>query len=272
MGIEDLIRGGAMTAFGGGRISEVDASRPLLALNPRDMVVEADTTDPVKFVVVHTQTNEASIELRLHENANVSLTEVYLAEAFAEVRISQAAGSRCRIVAAELRSANVAYRINLEGRGAESELAAVFTASGSEHCTIDLVTNHLVSDCKSNSLVKGVASGRSTGEFRGMVYVAQDAQRTDAQQQSRNIELGEAHIVTMPQLEIYADDVRCSHGATVGQIDDGAVFYMRQRGLDEKDARRLQIEGFVNDVAGRCDVAEIAEILSEEIAAKLEKL
>ena len=145
-------------------------------------------------------------------------------------------------------------------------------ASDSEHCTIDLTTNHLVSDCKSDSLVKGVASGRSTGEFRGLVYVAPDAQRTDAQQQSRNIEIGDAHIVTMPQLEIYADDVRCSHGATVGQLDDDAVLYMRQRGLSEKDARRLQTEGFVNDVASRCDVEAVAEMLTEEIAAKLEKL
>lgn len=272
MGIEDLIKSGALTAFDGGKISGVDASRPLLALNPRNMVVEADTTAPVKLVIVHTQTNEASVELRLGENAQLSLTEVYLAEAFAEVRISQASGSRCRIVTAELRSANVAYRINLEGRGAENELSAVFVASDSEHCTIDLTTNHLVSDCKSDSLVKGVASGRSTGEFRGLVYVAPDAQRTDAQQQSRNIEIGDAHIVTMPQLEIYADDVRCSHGATVGQLDDDAVLYMRQRGLSEKDARRLQTEGFVNDVASRCDVDAIAEMLSEEIAAKLEKL
>ncbi len=272
MGIEDLIKSGALTAFDGGKISGVDASRPLLALNPRNMVVEADTTAPVKLVIVHTQTNEASVELRLGENAQLSLTEVYLAEAFAEVRISQASGSRCRIVTAELRSANVAYRINLEGRGAENELSAVFVASYSEHCPLDLTTNHLVSDCNSDSLVKGVASGRSTGEFRGLVYVAPDAQRTDAQQQSRNIEIGDAHIVTMPQLEIYADDVRCSHGATVGQLDDDAILYMRQRGLNEKDARRLQTEGFVNDVANRCDVEEVAEMLAEEIAAKLERL
>lgn len=272
MSIEDLINSGAVTAFGGGKISGVDTSHPLIAINPRNMVVEADTVVPAKLVIVHTQTNEASVELRLSENAQLSVTDVYLAEAFAEVRISQAAGSRCRIVTAELRSANVAYRINLEGCEAENELSAVFLASGSEHCTIDLTTNHLVSDCRSNSLVKGVASGRSTGEFRGMVYVAQDAQRTDAQQQSRNLEIGDAHIVTMPQLEIYADDVRCSHGATVGQLDDDAVLYMRQRGLSEKDAWRLQTEGFVNDVAGRCDVAEITEILAEEIAAKLQKL
>lgn len=272
MGIEDLIKSGTLAAFAGGKISGGDASRPLLALNPRNMVVEADTTAPVKLVIVHTQTNEASVELRLGENAQLSLTEVYLAEAFAEVRISQASGSRCRIVTAELRSANVAYRINLEGRGAENELSAVFVASDSEHCTIDLTTNHLVSDCKSDSLVKGVASGRSTGEFRGLVYVAPDAQRTDAQQQSRNIEIGDAHIVTMPQLEIYADDVRCSHGATVGQLDDDAILYMRQRGLNEKDAWRLQTEGFVNDVANRCDVEEVAEMLAEEIAAKLERL
>jgi Fe-S cluster assembly protein SufD len=104
-----------------------------------------------------------------------------------------------------------------------------------------------------------------------MVYVAQDAQRTDARQTSRNIEIGrEAHIVTKPQLEIYADDVKCSHGATVGQLDSEAVLYMRQRGLSEAQAKRLQIEGFLKDVV--MSLGELGEVLAEELTAKLETL
>ena len=111
------------------------------------------------------------------------------------------------------------------------------------------------------------------GEFCGMVYVAPDAQRTDARQQSRNILLSRtARITTQPQLEIYADDVKCSHGATVGQMDSEAVLYMRQRGLSEVQARRLQIEGFVGDVVRRCGVEPLCETMMEAVRAKMEKL
>ena len=104
-----------------------------------------------------------------------------------------------------------------------------------------LRVSHNVGLCTSNSLVKGVAGGSASCEFNGLVYVAQDAQNTDARQTSRNIVLGdEARIVTKPQLEIYADDVKCSHGATVGQLDDDAILYMRQRGLSEAQAPRLR--------------------------------
>ena len=104
-----------------------------------------------------------------------------------------------------------------------------------------------------------------------MVYVAQDAQRTDARQTNRNIEIGpDAKIITKPQLEIYADDVKCSHGATVGQMDSDAVLYMRQRGLSEQQARRLQIEGFVNDIV--MQAGEMGEVMSELMTSKLEKL
>ena len=101
--------------------------------------------------------------------------------------------------------------------------------------------------------------------------MAEDAQRTDARQTSRNVEIGrEAHIITKPQLEIYADDVKCSHGATVGQLDGEAIFYMRQRGLSEVQAKRMQIEGFLRDVV--LPLGEFGEALAEELTAKLETL
>ena len=141
-----------------------------------------------------------------------------------------------------------------------------------EHCVVRLRTNHNVPDCRSNSYIKGVAGGTAVGEFCGLVYVAPDAQRTDAQQQNRNILLSEtARITTQPQLEIYADDVKCSHGATVGQMDSEAILYMRQRGLSEAQARRVQIEGFVGDVVRRCGIEPLCEAAMEAVVAKLEK-
>ena len=111
------------------------------------------------------------------------------------------------------------------------------------------------------------------GEFRGLVYVAPDAQRTAARQTSRNVVLGdEARITTRPQLEIYADDVKCSHGATVGQMDEDALLYMRQRGLSEAQARALLMEGFVADVVRRCGVEQLHEVLMRGVGEKLERM
>ena len=133
--------------------------------------------------------------------------------------------------------------------------------------------SHNVPDCSSRSLVKGVAGGEATGAFQGLVYVAPGAQRTDAQQTSRNVELSTgARIVAKPQLEIYADDVKCTHGATVGQMDDEAILYMRQRGLSEQQARRLQMEGFVAAIAAHCAVEPLCEELYRRIVTKLERM
>lgn len=142
---------------------------------------------------------------------------------------------------------------DLAENGCESNLYGLWFGTGTERTDVNLRVNHLVADCNSFELVKGVVSGEAVGAFTGLVYVARDAQRTVALQQSRNLQMSEtSRIYTEPQLEIYADDVKCSHGATVGQIDTDAIFYMRQRGISEEDARRLQMFGFVNDIISRC--------------------
>ena len=129
-----------------------------------------------------------------------------------------------------------------------------------------LRTAHNVPDRRSDSAVKGVAGGTAVGSFAGWSMWLPGAQRTDARQQNRNILLSrEARITTQPQLEIYADDVKCSHGATVGQMDAEAILYMRQRGLSEADARRLQIEGFVGDVVRRCGIEPLCEAVMEMV-------
>jgi Fe-S cluster assembly protein SufD len=130
----------------------------------------------------------------------------------------------------------------------------------------------MAADCTSHTAVKGVAADSAHGSFSGLVYVAPDAQRTDSVQSSRNVTIGNARIETLPQLEIYADDVKCSHGATVGQMDSDAILYMRQRGLTTAMAKRLQIEGFVQDVAMHSAVENLKEELMELITTKLNSL
>ena len=122
-------------------------------------------------------------------------------------------------------------------------------------------------------LVAAIASGDGRGIFCGRIYVAPGAQRTQAFQQSNNLLLSEnAHIDAKPQLEIYADDVKCSHGATVGQLNEEAVYYMRQRGISEETARRLQIIGFVGQLLGHIPIAAVIEQFETLVTEKIERM
>lgn len=154
-------------------------------------------------------------------------------------------------------------RTDLAGEHSQADLWGLYMVNREEHCDIEMRINHLVPDCRSRQLIKGLAAGEATGVFTGLVYVAPDAQRTDAGQQNRNIQLDDtARIYTRPQLEIYADDVRCGHGATVGQLDEEAVYYMRSRGVGEREARRMQLEGFAADITGRCTEGGFCELVA----------
>ena len=139
--------------------------------------------------------------------------------------------------------------VTLNGHGAEISLCGMAIADKNEHVDNHTFIDHKVSDCTSNELFKYVLDDQSVGAFAGKVLVREGAQRTSSQQTNRNLcATREARMYTQPQLEIYADDVKCSHGATVGQLDEKALFYMRQRGISLKEARLLLMFAFVNEV------------------------
>jgi Fe-S cluster assembly protein SufD len=180
--------------------------------------------------------------------AGESREQVLAFEGRGEVRAVVGGGGRVHLIFV-VTGGSVECTVDLMDVGAECDIHALWLATGDAKTNLNIRVNHNAPDCRSFQLVKGIASGASVGSFTGEIYVAPDAQRTVALQQSRNLLLGEqARITTEPRLEIYADDVKCSHGATVGQMDDQAVFYMRQRGLSEDQARRLQIESFVGEI------------------------
>ena len=240
-----------------------------IIVNPRS--VERTVRGRLSLIVVHGQEDTAKMHFDLTAGASLSMIELFAADCAVECNIHQQAESDCRVVSVSVAGSRADYTIDLDGAQATNHMRAAYIAGGEEHTTVSLRVNHNVSDCQSDSLVKGVAGGKAVGEFHGLVYVAQDAQRTDARQTNRNIEIGaDAKIITKPQLEIYADDVKCSHGATVGQLDGDAIMYMRQRGLSLEQARRMQIEGFVSDIV--LHAGEIGEILAEELTSKLERL
>ena len=163
--------------------------------------------------------------------------------------------------------------VALKGRGAENHTDGLMLSGAGQHIDFTTDIRHISRDCTSYEVFKGIASDGGTGVFSGRIYVAQDAQKTQAYQQSNNLLLGDgAHIYAKPQLEIYADDVKCSHGATVGQLSEEAVYYMRQRGIPEQTARRLQMAGFINQVVERTPVEGLTERIERLAADKIERM
>ncbi len=139
--------------------------------------------------------------------------------------------------------------IALNGENADATLCGMAIADKKQHVDNHTQINHNKPNCRSKELFKYVLDDTSRGAFTGRIYVAKDAQKTEAFQTNKNICMTkDARMFTKPQLEIYADDVKCSHGATVGQIDEGALFYLRSRGIPEAEARMLLMFAFVEDV------------------------
>jgi Fe-S cluster assembly protein SufD len=149
-------------------------------------------------------------------------------------------------------------------------LNGLYVATGDSlvdtHTTID----HAMPHCPSHEVYKGILAGRARAVFNGKIVVRPDAQKTDAKQTNRALLLSDdAQVNTKPQLEIFADDVKCTHGAAIGQLDDDAMFYLRSRGLDAVAARNLLIHAFVGDVLDELRHRPISEAVMQLVEAKL---
>jgi Fe-S cluster assembly protein SufD len=140
----------------------------------------------------------------------------------------------------------------LAGEGGECLINGLFIGSDRQHLDNYMLVEHVSPRCSSRQFYNGILDGRAHGVFHGRIIVHKDAQRTDAKQTNRNLLLSDrAQIDTKPQLEIYADDVKCTHGATIGQIEENALFYLRSRGIDEASARRLLLLAFASECLER---------------------
>ncbi len=164
-------------------------------------------------------------------------------------------------------SCDVRLDVRLLGEGAEANLYGAYVCGESEKVKIAVDMRHDVPHCSSRQLFKGIAGGASRVDFYGKIIVAKDAQRTEAYQENHNILLSEdAKVDTKPQLEMYADDVKCSHGATIGRLNEEEQFYMRSRGISLEDAKVLQMISFIAPVLE--NIPEESE--RESIASQLE--
>lgn len=163
-------------------------------------------------------------------------------------------------------SCDIKLDVTLAGEGAEANIYGAYVCGSQERVKISVDMHHDLPHCNSRQLFKGIAGGTSRVDFYGKIIVAQDAQRTEAYQENHNILLTDgAKVDTKPQLEIYADDVKCSHGATIGRLNEEEQFYMRSRGITLEDAKVLQMISFIAPV-----LENLPESDRETIAARLE--
>lgn len=160
-------------------------------------------------------------------------------------------------------------RISLDGQNIEANLNGFYLPRGKQLIDNHTKVDHRFPHCNSNELYKGILFDQSQGVFNGKVYVRKDAQKTNAYQNNANVLVGEdAQMNTKPELEIYADDVKCSHGTTTGQIDESAMFYLRARGLSEDSARKLLTTAFINDVLNKVENETVRTHIIEALSQK----
>jgi Fe-S cluster assembly protein SufD len=159
---------------------------------------------------------------------------------------------------------------DLNGRGATSRVTGAYFADGEQHLDYDTFQEHIAPDCESDFAFKGALRDHATAVWRGMIRVEKDAQKTNAYQECRNLMLSPTtHAVPIPGLEILANDVRCTHGATVGRVDREQLFYLMARGLPRPEAERLIVRGFFQDVLDRIELEPVREAVTAALEARI---
>jgi Fe-S cluster assembly protein SufD len=159
---------------------------------------------------------------------------------------------------------------DLAGRGATSRVTGAYFADGDQHLDYDTFQEHIAPDCESDFAFKGALREHATAVWRGMIRVEKDAQKTNAYQECRNLMLSPTtHAVPIPGLEILANDVRCTHGATIGRVDREQLFYLMARGLSRPEAERLIVRGFFQDVLDRIELEPVRETVAAALEARI---
>ena len=187
-------------------------------------------------------------------------------------KINQDRNSRYRIYSLSIGALLDRHEVNesLDGENSRCELKGLYLGSGKQHIDNYTTVAHACPNGTSDEYYKGILDDRARSVFHGRIRVDMDSQHTDAQQQNKNILLSRnAEADTKPQLEIYADDVKCSHGATVGQLDENAVFYLRTRGLSEKQARAVLTRAFASEIVQDIEIEALREQVRRSRSAEV---
>lgn len=246
-----------------------------VGIHPRNLILAEENSQSVileSYLGLHEGvyfTNSVT-EIVAAQNALVDHYKVHQEskEAFhmAMLQAHQERGSTIRAFNGTLGGGLTRNEVNvvLDGEGADCTLDGLYLISGRQHVDNHTRLEHAQPHCESREMYKGILSGQATGVFHGRIVVLPGAQKTDSKQTNNNLLLSdEALVNTKPQLEIYADDVRCTHGATIGQLDADALFYLRSRGIDEPAARSLLVYAFASQVVNRIQSDLVRDELDE---------
>jgi len=205
-----------------------------------ESATSAPTADPDNIITDHVATSV----LALPVTERVEVTEIP-----SNIEVGADATLDLTVIVLPGVSARIPLTIDLTGAHSEVRLSGIYLCSGHDDVTFDITMHHRTGDCRSQQTFNGLATGEAKCGFFGKIVIAPDAQRTEAFQENHNILLSDtARVNTKPRLEIYADDVKCSHGATVGKLNEDEQFYMRSRGIPEDEAKVLQMISFVAPV------------------------
>jgi Fe-S cluster assembly protein SufD len=223
-------------------------------------------------------TNSVS-EIVVGENATVEHLKVQQESSgachMATIQAHQGAGSHftSHSIALGARLARNDIRTVFGGPGAECLMNGLYIVSDHQLTDHHTVIDHAVPNCTSHEHYQGIMAGFARGVFNGKIFVRKDAQKTDARQTNRNLLLSENAVIdTKPQLEIFADDVKCTHGATVGQMSEEALFYLRSRGIGLEEARRMLISAFANQALSRIGIPALGPILEKAVSESIGRM
>jgi Fe-S cluster assembly protein SufD len=218
----------------------------------------------------------AVTEIYVAEHANVQYYKVQNdsdnAYHVGTTQVSMADNSHFYAATVSLNGGFIRNNLNIaiDGEHCDAHMYGLYFPDGKQHIDNHTVADHRKPNSESNELYKGVLRGKSTGVFNGKIFVQEDAQKTNAFQSCKNVVLSpDATMNTKPQLEIFADDVKCSHGTTTGQLDDEALFYLRSRGISKDEAMNLLMFAFCEDVITQIKIEPIREYLEGIITQKL---
>jgi Fe-S cluster assembly protein SufD len=248
--------------------------------HPRNLIVAGDNSqavvveDYVSLGAGHAASfSNTATELVAGESAVVShymiVRESGQAFNFSTLRIQQGRSANVSTHSVLLGGALVRNNVHpvLAGEGGECLINGLFMATGKQHMDNYMLVEHASPHCGSRQFYNGILNGQAHGVFHGRIIVHKDAQKTDAKQTNRNLLLcDDAQIDTKPQLEIYADDVKCTHGATIGQVDENALFYLRSRGLDDVSAKHLLLQAFANECLDRMHSGPVRDHVERLVA------
>ncbi len=215
-------------------------------------------------------TNNKKIDIYITKDKNVEIVDLSID---CSIHLHLDSGVNLKMISLKYKVSNTIYEVFINGAGVDFNLDSISIAQADDNIGIYSTVHHTMPNSQSYQYIKCIGTDSSTTTFEGKVHILKGAGGTNAYQQNKNLMLSdEATILARPWLEVYADDVKCSHGSTTGMLSEDEIFYMRQRGIPLKSAQKLQIEGFILGVTQKISNESLREKISKIIFKIIEKL